>query len=525
VRSMSIRSSLLASAGVALLVGLSVGAVGVLQTNASAERAEAIHQQALIPLSTVQDIQQVIWHGRWASLSNLTATDPEKAKAYSTEAAAAFDTVTTRLEEYSAMSVSDDERKAMSTFENSWSNYLTLRKQSSDLKNAGKIAEWEQFRSKTLNPALGEAFGYLESGIALTKEHADTSATQAREAASSARVVIVVVLGVGILLAGAFALVIARVLSRRLHALQDVVSAMADGDLTERQPDHSGNEVGEMSRSVHRAAARMRRTMETLTETSSSLSERSVLLQETSRGLSGSMDRTSDRVGAIDAAAGEASSGVQAVAGGAEEMNAAIRDISVSATEAAQVAAQAVGAAEEAKQLMEKLDASSAEINNVVTAITAIAEQTNLLALNATIEAARAGETGKGFAVVAGEVKDLAQETAKATDEINRRTEVIQNDTRAAVEAISGIGNVISKINDYQNTIASAVEEQSATTQSMTSDLSRAAGGTSQISVQLAEVVQATSSTREAAQSAETTATDLADISARLRTMIGEFRY
>jgi methyl-accepting chemotaxis protein len=206
-------------------------------------------------------------------------------------------------------------------------------------------------------------------------------------------------------------------------------------------------------------------------------------------------------------------------------MGAAIREISISATEAAQVAANAVGAAAQAKELMVKLDESSAQIDSVVRAITAIAEQTNLLALNATIEAARAGETGKGFAVVAGEVKDLAQETAKATEEISRRTEAIQADTRVAVDAIAGIGEVIERINDYQNTIASAVEEQSATTSNMTGDLNRAAGGTSQISRELADVVSVTATTRDAAQATERTAGDLADIATRLNTMVGAFRY
>jgi methyl-accepting chemotaxis protein len=206
-------------------------------------------------------------------------------------------------------------------------------------------------------------------------------------------------------------------------------------------------------------------------------------------------------------------------------MGAAIREISISASQAAQVAADAVASAAAAKQIMVRLDESSGEIDTVVKAITAIAEQTNLLALNATIEAARAGETGKGFAVVAGEVKDLAQETAKATEEISRRTEVIQNDTRVAVEAISGIHEVIERINDYQNTIASAVEQQSATTNGMTQDLGRAAGGTAQISRELADVVAVTTATRAAAQTAETTAAELADISGRLNTLVSAFRY
>ena len=525
MRSLSIRNSLLASAAVALLVAVVVGLVGISRTNATADRAQGVYDEALRPLATVKDIEQLIWHARWASLSNLTATDPAKATAYGAEASEYYDLVTTRLQEYGQLPVGPEERAAMDTFQTTWAKYLDLRKQSSALKNAGKVEEWEQFRTTTLNPAIGQAIEQLRAVITLSQEHAVESAAEARETARDARLMIGLSLLLGVLAAAAFALLIGRALNRRLGELRTVVAAMAAGDLTERKADPAKNEIGEMSRAVHQAVAQLRSTMRDLSGMSSGLSDRATELQQASRGLTGSTDQASHRVGSIDAAAGEVSAGVQAVASGAQEMGAAIREISMSATEAAQVAANAVEVAAEARRLMTRLDASSAEIDSVVKSITAIAEQTNLLALNATIEAARAGETGKGFAVVAGEVKDLAQETAKATEEISRRTEIIQNDTRVAVESISGIGAIIDKINDYQNTIASAVEQQSATTSTMTGDLNRAANGTSQISGELAEVVQVTAATRDAARSTEATATDLADISARMRTMVGGFKF
>ena len=525
MRSLGMRSSLLAAAAVALVVASVIGAVGILRTNTIADRAEGIYQEALRPLATIKDVQQLIWHARWASLSNLTATDPVKAKAYAGEASTTYDLVTTRLEEYRALPLAADERTAIAGFQTTWSNYLDLRTQSTALKNAGRIRQWEEFRSTTLNPAIAQAIKELDGLVTLSQNHATASAAEARAAARQARWTIAVALAVGVLAAAAFALFVAALLNRRLNALREVLSAMAEGDLTERDPDTAANEIGEMSRSVHRAAGQTRSTMQTLAAMSSSLSDRSADLQEASRSLSGSTDHASSQVGSIDTAAGEVSESVQAVADGAREMGAAIREIAVSASEAAQVAASAVDVASDARQRMEKLAVSSEEIDSVVKAITAIAEQTNLLALNATIEAARAGEMGKGFAVVAGEVKDLAQETARATEEISRRTEVIQTDTRVAVEAIIGVGEIIEKINDYQNTIASAVEQQSATTNGMTGDLNRAAGGTSEISSQLAEVVQMAAATRSAAQATESTATDLADISERLRTMIGAFRY
>ena len=177
------------------------------------------------------------------------------------------------------------------------------------------------------------------------------------------------------------------------------------------------------------------------------------------------------------ASAGDVASSVDTVAAGSSQMESAIREIATNATEAARVAGQAVTVAETTTRTVGKLGDSSQEIATVVKLINGIAEQTNLLALNATIEAARAGEAGKGFAVVASEVKELAQETARATEDISRRVEAIQADTAGAVDAIGQISSVIGEINDFQATIAAAVEEQTATTNEMNRNVAEAASG------------------------------------------------
>jgi methyl-accepting chemotaxis protein len=173
---------------------------------------------------------------------------------------------------------------------------------------------------------------------------------------------------------------------------------------------------------------------------------------------------------------------------------------------------------------MNKLGASSAEIGNVIKVITAIAEQTNLLALNATIEAARAGEMGKGFAVVASEVKDLAQETARATEDISRRVEAIQSDTTGAVTAIEEISNVIQRISEFQTTIASAVEEQTATTAEMSRSVSEAASGTGEIAQNITGVAEAARMTSQGVTETQQATTELARMSTELSGLVSTFR-
>jgi methyl-accepting chemotaxis protein len=204
-------------------------------------------------------------------------------------------------------------------------------------------------------------------------------------------------------------------------------------------------------------------------------------------------------------------------------MGASIREIAGNAAEAAKVATEAVSLARDTTQTISKLDASSAQIGTVVKMITAIAEQTNLLALNATIEAARAGDAGKGFAVVASEVKDLAQETAKATENIARLVEAIQADTGAAVAATTEISVTIERVSDYQTTIASAVEEQTATTAEMGRNVSEAATSSGHISRQITSVAQEAEDTTAGIGEARQSADRLARLSTQLREAVQHF--
>jgi len=243
-------------------------------------------------------------------------------------------------------------------------------------------------------------------------------------------------------------------------------------------------------------------------------------LSANSQQMTTNAEETSAQANVVSAAAEQVNKNLQTVATGTEEMSVSIREIARSAQESAKVATNAVKVAENTNQIVTKLGDSSIEIGQIIKVITSIAQQTNLLALNATIEAARAGEAGKGFAVVANEVKELAKQTAKATEDISRKIEAIQGNTKNAVSAIAEISAVIKQIHDISNTIAAAVEEQDATTNEMARNVSEAERGSAEITQNIHGVAEAAQSTSHGANDTLNAAQGLTKMSADLRELV-----
>jgi methyl-accepting chemotaxis protein len=359
---------------------------------------------------------------------------------------------------------------------------------------------------------------------ALEGAQADALARQADNEFRSARAIMIAALIVGVLLAGAIALVVIRLIKQQLATVATALGAVADNDLTIAAEVRSRDELGRMAMAVNRAREGLRTTISSLTTGAHNLGTSTQQLTGVTARIGESAREAAAQAGLVAAAAGDVSGSVQSVAAGSDEMGASIREIAQNANDAAQVASSAVGVAQSTNETVAKLGTSSAEIGDVVKVITAIAEQTNLLALNATIEAARAGEAGKGFAVVASEVKDLAQETAKATEDISRRVETIQADTSSAVNAIGEISQIIQRINDYQVTIASAVEEQTATTGEMSRSISEAAGGSSTIATNINGVARSAEQTSSTLVEADAAVSQLNGVAEELRMVAERFR-
>jgi methyl-accepting chemotaxis protein len=260
-----------------------------------------------------------------------------------------------------------------------------------------------------------------------------------------------------------------------------------------------------------------------ITEHATSLAGASEELTATATQLSGGAEDTAAQAALVANASEQIAASIESVASSTEEMTASINEISRNAADAASVGLEAVREAERTNVTVAKLGESSADIGKVTRVITSIAQQTNLLALNATIEAARAGDAGKGFAVVANEVKELARETARATEEITTKIEAIQHDTARSVEAIGRIGQTIIRINEIQTTISSAVEQQLATTREIARGVSAVSQGAGQITENVSATAEMARSSAGGASDTENAATVLARLAAELEQLVTDF--
>ncbi|MFK7996033.1 MAG: methyl-accepting chemotaxis protein [Granulosicoccus sp.] len=315
--------------------------------------------------------------------------------------------------------------------------------------------------------------------------------------------------------------------AQRINNLLLAVDAAAQGDLYYPipHPDTDGvhDDLSRMAMSLIRLFEELRRNFTTIDSNAANLNESAVALEQLGISIMGGAAQNSEHTNKASAAAKDVTELVGSVAVATEQMATSIREIAHNAENAAQVAERAVSLVDSTETSVRQLAASSADIGTVIKVITSIAEQTNLLALNATIEAARAGDAGKGFAVVANEVKELAKETARATEEIETRIASIQSETHLAVNAIGDINHIVREISATQTTIAAAVEEQNTTTSEINCTVDTTVNQNATISQVIDKVACSAEENRESATGIQAAATELSSMAGKLQSSVSRF--
>ncbi|MCA6126029.1 HAMP domain-containing protein [Bradyrhizobium sp. WSM 1704] len=497
--------------------------------NAILGAAEVSADDATEAARTVAQISNVLSAGNLMAAdmtAALSATSSETLDAIETEFKAGRERIKSNLEDLpknpSIVAVRDTAAKLLALGEGKTGVFKVRQKELDSIDYGQTILE----ETRKLNVGLGISVQQLVDAV---QKDTDTSTSQARQQIAFATLVMI---GLGALtLVGSFLFVwlyVGRNILRRIRGLQRSMQLLSDGDLdTEiphsRQRDEiaamadalqvfresmiEGRELTAAQNQDRIAKAERASRMETqIAEFESavrsalgSLQTSANSMQSTAQSMSATADQSSALVSAVASAAEETSVNVQTVSAGTEELSSSISEIGRQVVTSAEIARKAVEEAKATDSTMQGLADNAARISVVVDLIQTIASQTNLLALNATIEAARAGEAGRGFAVVASEVKNLASQTAKATEEIRQQIVSMQEVTTTAVSAIRNISSTIGEINDVTTAIAAAVEEQGAATREIARNIQHAAGGTSEVSSNIVGVSTASTEAGAAA--------------------------
>ena len=512
---------LAAFVGVAAFTGVG-GLYGLTTQGRLTDEVASTYNESLLPLQSLEEARARVMIGRVDTLQSLLGQDAEERNQALMRVRTGDVAVNDMLVTFGQAELTEQEHTVLAKLHGDLNEYRravndVLTMKPGDPKTTAAIAKSNELYASVDGDFRDLAGQAVDAGAANYK-HATTVAAGAKHTT-------LVLLGLAFLVALVVSFVLARRLSRPIVAVSRALRSVAAGDLTPRLRARGHDEMSEMARSLNDALDQICDAVQDIDHTVDVLATSSEELSAVSQQLAGTAEETSAQADAVSSSVTQVDAHVQSVASGAEQMGASIREIARNATDATVVADNASRMADGAIVTVGRLGEASAQIDTVIKVIGEIARQTNLLALNATIEAARAGEAGRGFAVVAHEVKELAQETAKATESIEPLVTDLQAQSRAVTAVFDDIREIVAGILDAQHTIATAVEEQTATTNAIARSITEAATGSAEIARSVSGVAAAAQSTSSGAGNTQHAAHQLASLAARLQTQVDRFRY
>ncbi|MCZ2803597.1 methyl-accepting chemotaxis protein [Modestobacter sp. VKM Ac-2983] len=518
---LGLRGRLLAAFLTVALMTLLVGGLGISRMSALSHQAEVVYEEGAVPLRDILLLRSTYWQYQ-ATISRSTGAglSPEIVQALQEQTVTIRETLDGLRADLEEVALRPATEAAFQDFQAAITLFDDTSAQMAEIGAAGGDP---MSVLPTLIEAETNAIDALTAASDAQITATEATVQEARDAYSAARTLTLLGVAIGFAVSVSLAVLMARSVTRPVQRIRETLEQVAGGDLRVRAGRTGGAELGQVAESLDETLDALGSVLTLVNDSAGRLATASLQLNAGAEAMASNARSAAGQADVVVASAGEVASSVDTVSTGSQQMEAAIREISQNASEASRVAGQAVNVAENTTRTVGKLGDSSQEIATVVKLINGIAEQTNLLALNATIEAARAGEAGKGFAVVASEVKELAQETARATEDISRRVEAIQGDTAGAVEAIGEISNVIGQINDFQATIAAAVEEQTATTNEMNRNVAEAAGSSRSIATAISGLAAGTAETNQRVAEAQQSAAELSRMSDELQEAVSRF--
>ena len=534
VRRFRLRSRLLGGFGAVCVLLAAVTFIGVYaagrQQDVTAEvgRLAALSRQVMQLKFRNTDLSgwQVAYAWDVATMGGKAATDDESPnrKGFLTSASALDD----ELAAVSVPELTSAESALFRSVRENLVSFLDIDKEIATLFQQDTPAAVKQANEMIVGPGYDMYYKVVDATTKLTDsvERRNVAAQRrAADIAAQSRTWMTVGFIVALLVAVALALVITASIVEPVRRVANGLRVLAARDLSSQLDPAGSDELAEMAGTFNDASGAIRAAFGGVADGAANLAGSSQELFVLSERMDVRATAASTQATTASGAAGQVSGKVASVASAAEEMTASIQEIARGTASAVAVTADAVTSANVTSGAVNELSAASIEIGQIVKTITSIAEQTNLLALNATIEAARAGDAGKGFAVVASEVKDLAQETARASEDIIAKIDAIQVTTGRAGEAIGQITDVVGRISEIQQTIAAAVEQQSATTNEINRNVAELASGSQEIAENIAGVAGTAAETSGDAGSTQRAAGDLAAMAREMQNLIGSFRY